>query len=229
MYHQPGISRISQAAVEMHRNTFSPDSWQEFYHLIIYYIYTQKRSVSLCQSSTGVTLRLGDSGPSQPTPRGAGAHPGPSTPSQPLTGIRGSARAVATTGPSGLRRRSQLRCYASDPFQAGPRASCTAARDSQVKCRKHTHTNTHARNGFWDFVWMGVVGTAAGGGLSCKLWLLVFWESLVHDCLMILFLACPPPPLALSSPLSPSIFLQQKTSGCSQPTDCRASFRALPA
>lgn len=74
-----------------------------------------------------------------------------------------------------------------------------------------------------------VLVKGCGGIQDCMFWLLEVWKSLVHDTLMIFFLACffsPPPFLPLC--LSP-LFLQQKTPGCSQPTYCHTSFRTFPA
>lgn len=107
-----------------------------------------KTHLSLPQPPTGVPRCFSNSALRQPTPSREGAHPRSPVLHQPLTGIRSTASAVSSRlRPNGLHRRSKLWCCASCPLQTSPCASCTAARDTQVKSythKTHTHTYTHS-------------------------------------------------------------------------------------
>lgn len=102
---------------------------------------------------------------------------------------------------------------------------CLICPPGLLECPLHCHQEypgkiTHTLPGCEASDWW--IGTAGDGFY----WLVVYWESVVHDHMMI-FPCMSPPPLSKTSFLS--LFLQQKTPGCSQPTHCHTTFRALLA
>lgn len=133
----------------------------------------------------------------QPTPSSERARIRSPAPPQPLTGVRSAASALPSwVWPSSLRRRFQ-RCWSAFTLQASSSAPWTASRNTQVKSHTHTRTDCECEALDW---WIGTAG-------CWFYWLVVYWESVVHDYMMIfprMFLL--PPPLSFSPPFQ-NLFL----------------------
>ena len=180
-------------------------------------------SLSLCQSSTSVPCCRSHSTSSWSAPSSEGSHPGPSAP-QPIAGFRSPAGTISTRPwPSGLHKRSQLWFCASHPLEAGPRASCTAAGDSQVI----SHTITHKQSDTF------IYGCGTGGRLlvtGCTVhsgfwWFGSHWRMIIWWCFALHVSSLPPSPSPNSSP--PSSCSRRPPAAPNRPTIIRPSEPSL--
>jgi len=174
-----------------------------------------KSVLSLCASPPPASRPATAAPPSRP-PGVRGPTPGPPPPLNP---------SPAFGAPPVPSRPPGQAAYAGDPnssimplVPSRPARVPPALPPGIPRYDRHTHTHTHSM--WWLLLGLLVKGCPVSSGF-----LVLFGESLVHDFLNAFIPCMFLPPL----PISSSLFLQQKTSGCSPPTHCHTSVRALPA